>query len=146
MVPDGARFDFVVVGGGTAGNVVAGRLAENPNVNVLVVEAGVGNPWELDGVNTPGTAMELRHSPYDWDYLAKFVDRGVWQRIDKNETRGKILGAAPRPTTSAGFPAASRPTTGGRNTVARNGPGSRFFPTSARARPITTTTGHSRPT
>ncbi|TXA43560.1 GMC family oxidoreductase [Mycobacterium tuberculosis variant bovis] len=93
-VADGAHFDFVVVGGGTAGNVVAGRLAENPNVSVLVVEAGVGNPWELDGVNTPGTAMELRHSPYDWDYLAKFVDRGVWQRIDKQETRGKILGGS----------------------------------------------------
>jgi choline dehydrogenase len=36
-------FDFIVVGGGTAGNVVAGRLAENPNVKILVVEAGVGS-------------------------------------------------------------------------------------------------------
>ena len=34
-------FDFIVVGGGTAGNAVAGRLAENPKVRVLVVEAGV---------------------------------------------------------------------------------------------------------
>jgi ribulose 1,5-bisphosphate synthetase/thiazole synthase len=33
-------FDFVVVGGGTAGNVVAGRLAEKPNVSVLVIEGG----------------------------------------------------------------------------------------------------------
>jgi ribulose 1,5-bisphosphate synthetase/thiazole synthase len=33
-------FDFIVAGGGTAGCVVAGRLAENPNVKILVVEAG----------------------------------------------------------------------------------------------------------
>jgi choline dehydrogenase-like flavoprotein len=36
------EFDFIVVGGGTAGNAVAGRLAENPKVSVLVVEAGPG--------------------------------------------------------------------------------------------------------
>jgi choline dehydrogenase len=35
-------FDFIVVGGGTAGNVVAGRLAENPNMSILVIEAGIG--------------------------------------------------------------------------------------------------------
>lgn len=33
-------FDFIVAGGGTAGCVVAGRLAENPNVSILVIEAG----------------------------------------------------------------------------------------------------------
>lgn len=34
--------DFIVVGGGTAGNVVAGRLAENTDVKILVIEAGIG--------------------------------------------------------------------------------------------------------
>lgn len=36
-------YDFVVVGGGTAGLVVAARLTENTNVNVGVLEAGPAN-------------------------------------------------------------------------------------------------------
>lgn len=37
---DGRTYDYIVVGGGLAGLTVAGRLAENPAVTVLVVEAG----------------------------------------------------------------------------------------------------------
>ena len=46
-IQDGARFDFIVVGGGTAGNIVACRLAENPNARILVVEAGIGSCFEV---------------------------------------------------------------------------------------------------
>ncbi|EQB43816.1 hypothetical protein CGLO_17492 [Colletotrichum gloeosporioides Cg-14] len=55
-------FDFIVVGGGTAGCVAAGRLAENPNVNILVIEAGVSNPIDTEAIMTPARAFELRGS------------------------------------------------------------------------------------
>lgn len=95
MAPtDGARFDFVVVGGGTAGNVVAGRLAENPNVSVLVVEAGVGNPEGVDAITTPSSAMSLRGSDHDWAYKSTMVKRDDYERIEKPNTRGKALGGS----------------------------------------------------
>ncbi|WP_425172980.1 GMC family oxidoreductase [Mycobacterium sp.] len=91
---DGAHFDFVVVGGGTAGNTVAGRLAENPNVSVLIVEAGVGNPEEIEDVTTPSLAMGLRNSEHDWAYKTTFVKRADWERVDHPNTRGKMLGGS----------------------------------------------------
>jgi len=94
MVQDGAHFDFIVVGGGTAGNVVAGRLAENKNVNILVVEAGVGNSHEIDEITTPSKAMDLRSSEYDWAYKSTMVKRDDYERIEKPNTRGKALGGS----------------------------------------------------
>jgi ribulose 1,5-bisphosphate synthetase/thiazole synthase len=38
---DTLHFNYIVVGGGTAGNVVANRLTENARVSVLVLEAGI---------------------------------------------------------------------------------------------------------
>lgn len=87
-------FDFIVVGGGTAGCVVAGRLAENPNVSVLVIEAGVTNPKDIDAITTPAKAFSLRGSKHDWAYKTTMIDRDEYTRIEKPNTRGKVLGGS----------------------------------------------------
>ncbi|KAF2401883.1 alcohol oxidase [Trichodelitschia bisporula] len=89
-----AAFDFIVVGGGTAGCAVAGRLAENPKVSVLVIEAGKHNPAEIPEITTPARAFELRGSEYDWAYKCTLIDRPEYTRVEKPNTRGRVLGGS----------------------------------------------------
>ncbi|KAJ7902571.1 aryl-alcohol oxidase [Mycena olivaceomarginata] len=65
-LPD-TSFDFIVIGGGTAGNVVANRLTENPKYNVLVLEAGLSNEGVLPAI-VPFLGSSLPNSLYDWNY------------------------------------------------------------------------------
>ncbi|KAJ7640147.1 aryl-alcohol oxidase-like protein [Mycena rosella] len=63
------EYDYVVVGGGTAGNVVANRLTENPDVSVLVLEAGVSNEGVLvSEVPFLGIDLLAPTGPYSWNY------------------------------------------------------------------------------
>lgn len=59
-------YDFIVVGGGTAGLAIAARLTENPDVTVGVIEAGknrLGDPF----VDTPAMFLHMLGNPeYDW--------------------------------------------------------------------------------
>ncbi|KAH7013046.1 glucose-methanol-choline oxidoreductase [Ilyonectria destructans] len=93
-VKDGARFDFIVVGGGTAGNIVACRLAENPDARILVIEAGIGDSKDNEEIRTPALAMDIRGSQYDWGYKTTMVKRDDYERIEKPNTRGKALGGS----------------------------------------------------
>ena len=58
-------FDYVVVGGGLTGITVAARLAENPAVTVLVIEAGKDNRWD-DRVRNIYTYGQAFGSDLDW--------------------------------------------------------------------------------
>lgn len=61
-------FDFLIVGGGTAGLVLAARLSEQDHVRVGVIEAGssrLGDPK----VDLPsGIGLMLKNPEYDWDF------------------------------------------------------------------------------
>lgn len=62
-------YDFVIVGGGTAGAVLANRLTENPRWNVLVLEAGPSNEGVLDSI-VPNYSFNLQSTIYDWNYTS----------------------------------------------------------------------------
>lgn len=65
-----AEFDYIIIGGGTAGLTVAARLSEDASVRVLVVEAG-GDHSEDPLTLTPGLLAGLYgKSEYDWNFTS----------------------------------------------------------------------------
>ncbi|KAK0200053.1 aryl-alcohol oxidase-like protein [Desarmillaria ectypa] len=70
QLPTDKQYDFVVVGAGTAGNVIAARLAENANTSVLVVEAGRNNVgFDSDLITIPFLGPQASpHTSFDWNY------------------------------------------------------------------------------
>lgn len=61
-------YDYIVVGGGTSGAVIASRLAEDVDTSVLLVEAG-GDPGNHNPtIDVPLMADSVRGTEFDWQY------------------------------------------------------------------------------
>lgn len=88
---ENAAFDYIVVGAGSAGCVLANRLSEDPGIKVLLLEAGGSdwNPW----LHVPVGYFRTMHNPStDWCYLTD-PDRGINDRR-LQWPRGKVLGGS----------------------------------------------------
>ncbi len=90
-----AEYDYIVVGGGSAGCVVAGRLSEDPSCRVLLVEAGRSDRTAF--CRKPGMISMVHTVPqikkkFDWGYYTVPKPETIERKIPY--TRGKVLGGS----------------------------------------------------
>jgi choline dehydrogenase len=90
-MPTGGSFDYVIVGAGTAGCVLAGRLAEDPALRIFVLEAGGSDRTPL--ISTPAlVAAAIGTARLNWRFETVPQARLKGRRIP--QPRGKVVGGS----------------------------------------------------
>ncbi len=82
--------DYVIVGAGSAGCVLADRLSEDPDTSVLLIEAG--GPDSSDFIHMPLGYSALFRTDKDWDYMTGFEPQCNNRRVYL--PRGRMLGGS----------------------------------------------------
>lgn len=87
------EFDFVIIGGGTAGSILARRLTEVKNWNVLLIERG-GYP--LPETAVPALFTSNLGFPQDYAYKIEYQKEACLSQVDKRcrWSKGKALGGS----------------------------------------------------
>jgi choline dehydrogenase len=83
-------YDYVIVGAGSAGCVLAARLSEDPDVEVLLLEAGP--PDVNENLHVPLGYLKLARTEVDWDYCTAPEPNCDGRRISL--PRGRVLGGS----------------------------------------------------
>ncbi|MBO6758683.1 MAG: FAD-dependent oxidoreductase [Roseibium sp.] len=72
-------YDFIIIGGGSAGSVLAARLSENPDVSVLVLEAG-GRDWH-----------PFYHVPAGFAKMTKGIGSWGWHTVPQKHMKDRVF-------------------------------------------------------
>ena len=86
----GGSFDYVIVGAGSAGCVLAARLTEDPDVRVLLLEAG--GPADNPNIDVPAAGPALWRTAVDWNFTT--VPQKHLRERALYWPRGKVLGGS----------------------------------------------------
>ncbi|XP_060069659.1 glucose dehydrogenase [FAD, quinone]-like [Ylistrum balloti] len=88
-------YDYIIVGAGSTGSVIASRLSEDKDISVLLLEAG-GQPEENPLIDVPVAAVDTQETEQDWRYYT-VPQKNACKAMNENRSywpRGHVLGGS----------------------------------------------------